>query len=660
MTDIQGGNKVGRAYYSSEIQGFLACEADQILGQLLLNDAFKTEDSQKNAWREEIFILKEQLAEFSNGGIIFEFTIPRIGHRIDVVLIVDGILFLLEFKVGDRAYRKSTEDQVIDYALDLKYFHEASKERIIVPMIVATEAMEMVRELSLSNDCISEVLYCNRYNIGDTIRFVLSQLQATPLTMESWLNARYAPTPTIIEAAQILYRNHSVKEISRNDAGATNLTETTKTINRIIDCCKARRRKAICFVTGVPGAGKTLAGLNIANERHQFDSEEHAVFLSGNGPLVDILQEALARDRVKATGMTKAEAKRETKAFIQAIHKFRDEAIVSQDPPIEKVAIFDEAQRAWDAQALGSFMAKKKGTTNFVQSEPEFLISVMDRHEDWAVIVCLVGGGQEIHTGEAGISEWLDAVQKRFPFWNIYLSDQMTDSEYVGDGSMEELLRTLRYEVEPSLHLGISLRSFRSEKLSGFVKALLDGNMVVALKMCEMIREEYPIVLTRELERAKDWVKRKARGTERYGLLASAEGKRLRGVGIQVASEIDHVGWFLNGKEHVNSSYYLEVPASEFKVQGLEIDYALLAWDADFRYIDGDFEYYRFRGTKWNHIHQERRKKYLKNAYRVLLTRARQGLVIFIPQGDLNDATRRPEYYDGTYNYLRRIGICEI
>ena len=236
----------------------------------------------------------------------------------------------------------------------------------------------------------------------------------------------------------------------------------------------------------------------------------------------------------------------------------------------------------------------------------------------------------------------------------------MTDSEYVGDGSMEELLRTLRYEVEPSLHLGISLRSFRSEKLSGFVKALLDGNMVVALKMCEMIREEYPIVLTRELERAKDWLKRKARGTERYGLLTSAEGKRLRAVGIQVASKIDHVGWFLNGKEHVNSSYYLEVPVSEFEVQGLEIDYALLAWDADFRYIDGDFEYYRFRGTKWNHIHQERRKKYLKNAYRVLLTRARQGLVIFIPQGDLSDATRRPEYYDGTYNYLRRIGICEI
>ena len=385
------------------------------------------------------------------------------------------------------------------------------------------------------------------------------------------------------------------------------------------------------------------------------------MFLSGNGPLVEVLQEALARDRAKVKGVTKAEAKRETKAFIQAIHKFRDEALTSERPPIEKVAIFDEAQRAWDAHALSAFMARKKGNPNFVQSEPEFLISIMDRHADWAVIVCLVGGGQEIHTGEAGISEWLEALQHEYTFWDIYLSDQMTDSEYMGgNGGMKAILGDRNYTIAPSLHLGVSLRSFRSEKLSGFVKALLDNDVVAAQRIYMELCTDYPIVLTRNLVQAKAWVKEKARGTERYGLLASAEGKRLRGLGISVSAEMDHVGWFLNEKEHVNSSYYLEVPASEFEIQGLEIDYALLAWDADFRYVHGTFDYYRFRGTQWNHICQEQRKNYLKNAYRVLLTRARQGLVIFVPEGDADDATRKAEYYDGTYEYLRRIGIAEI
>lgn len=652
---------MARAYYSSSIQSFLDTEVEQILGQLLIHDVFKTEDFQKHAWREEILILKEQLIAFEDGGIIFEFTIPRMGHRLDVVIIIAGILFLLEFKVGDKEYRKATEDQVMDYALDLKYFHEASKTRILMPMIVATEAVEEICTPSLLEDGIGEVLHCNRHNIGSTIHRSLSQMHASPLSMEFWLNARYAPTPTIIEAAQALYRNHSVHEISRNDAGAENLTETTATINQIIDDCKTNHRKAICFVTGVPGAGKTLAGLNIANERHRFDADEHAVFLSGNGPLVEVLQEALARDRAKVKGVTKAEAKRETKAFIQAIHKFRDEALTSERPPIEKVAIFDEAQRAWDAHALSAFMARKKGNPNFVQSEPEFLISIMDRHADWAVIVCLVGGGQEIHTGEAGISEWLEALQHEYTFWHIYLSDQMTDSEYMGgNGGMKAILGDRNYTIAPSLHLGVSLRSFRSEKLSGFVKALLDNDVVAAQRIYMELCTDYPIVLTRNLVQAKAWVKEKARGTERYGLLASAEGKRLRGLGISVSAEMDHVGWFLNEKEHVNSSYYLEVPASEFEIQGLEIDYALLAWDADFRYVHGTFDYYRFRGTQWNHICQEQRKNYLKNAYRVLLTRARQGLVIFVPEGDADDATRKAEYYDGTYEYLRRIGIAEI
>lgn len=576
--------------------------------------------------------------------------------------IIRGIIFLLEFKVGDKVYKKATDDQVVDYALDLKYFHEASQNRYIVPISVSTEAPNAENRIFFMEDQIAEVLHSNKKTISSTITTILGTASDASLSMTAWGNSRYAPTPTIIEAAQALYRNHSVDDISRNDAGAQNLTETTAAISRIIDACKVNGRKAICFVTGVPGAGKTLAGLNIANSRHQFEANEHAVFLSGNGPLVDVLQAALAKDCAMREGITVAEAKRRTKAFVQIIHKFRDEALMTEQPPTEKVVIFDEAQRAWDEANLTEFMRRKKGIADFDQSEPEFLIHIMDRHKDWATIVCLVGGGQEIYTGEAGIEDWFRTLKKDYPDWDVYLSDKMTDSEYIGKSSVDQLLGGRDYTVEPSLHLGVSLRSFRSEKLAAFTKALLDNHAEQAAAVYSEFCEKYPIVITRNFDKAKGWVRKKARGTERYGLLASSEGKRLRGAGIWVPSEINHVGWFLNGKDNVDSSYYLEVAASEFKVQGLEIDYGLLAWDADLRRSNGDFDFYRFRGTCWNHINIEKRQKYLKNAYRVLLTRARQGMVIYVPQGvpSEDDPTRNYIYYDEIYEYLKKCGIKDL
>ena len=651
-----------REYYTASIADFLSDDPEYVLGQLLINDEFETTDLQKNAWRREIEILQSQLYDFPDGEIAFEYTIPRIGHRIDVVCIIRGIIFLLEFKVGDKVYKKATDDQVVDYALDLKYFHEASQNRYIVPISVSTEAPNAENRIFFMEDQIAEVLHSNKKTISSTITTILGTASDVSLSMTAWGNSRYAPTPTIIEAAQALYRNHSVDDISRNDAGAQNLTETTAAISRIIDDCKVNGRKAICFVTGVPGAGKTLAGLNIANSRHQFEANEHAVFLSGNGPLVDVLQAALAKDCAMREGITVAEAKRRTKAFVQIIHKFRDEALMTEQPPTEKVVIFDEAQRAWDEANLTEFMRRKKGIADFDQSEPEFLIHIMDRHKDWATIVCLVGGGQEIYTGEAGIEDWFRTLKKDYPDWDVYLSDKMTDSEYIGKSSVDQLLGGRDYTVEPSLHLGVSLRSFRSEKLAAFTKALLDNHAEQAAAVYSEFCEKYPIVITRNFDKAKGWVRKKARGTERYGLLASSEGKRLRGAGIWVPSEINHVGWFLNGKDNVDSSYYLEVAASEFKVQGLEIDYGLFAWDADLRRSNGDFDFYRFRGTCWNHINIEKRQKYLKNAYRVLLTRARQGMVIYVPQGvpSEDDPTRNYIYYDEIYEYLKKCGIKDL
>ena len=651
-----------RAYYSARIREFLDEKPETLLGKLMVSDEFSTTDLQKNAWRKEIDILQDQLRSVENGDIAFEYTIPRMGHRIDVVCIIRGLIFLLEFKVGDSEYRKSTADQVMDYALDLKYFHELSADRYIIPISIPTEAPSVCNEVSFMEDKISNVLKCTKDNIGLTIGSVLSSVQDQDLSIADWINSRYAPTPTIIEAAQAMYRNHSVKDISRNDAGAHNLTATTETINQIIDDCKRNHKKAICFVTGVPGAGKTLAGLNIANERHNFDADEHAVFLSGNGPLVDILQAALAKDRSSRTGITIAEAKKETKAFIQIIHRFRDEALTTNNPPAEKVAIFDEAQRAWNEESLTDFMKRKKGVDAFNQSEPEFLIRIMDRHQDWAVIVCLVGGGQEIYNGEAGIIDWFRALQKKFRNWHIYLSDKITDSEYVGNSSIEELLTGCSYSLRPALHLGVSLRSFRSEKLAEFVKLLLDNEPSAAAAVYSELSIHYPIILTRDLDKAKEWIRKKARGTERYGLLASSEGKRLRGIGIWVPSVINHVGWFLNEKDNVDSSYFLEVAASEFKVQGLEIDYSILAWDADLRRSGKGFDYFKFRGTRWNHVNNMQQQKYLKNAYRVLMTRARQGMIIFVPSGTdpEDDPTRDSAFYDDIYKYLRSCGIKEL
>ena len=651
-----------RSYYSARIREFLDEKPETLLGKLMVSDEFSTTDLQKNAWRKEIDILQDQLRSVENGDIAFEYTIPRMGHRIDVVCIIRGLIFLLEFKVGDSEYRKSTADQVMDYALDLKYFHELSADRYIIPISIPTEAPSVCNEVSFMEDKISNVLKCMKDNIGLTINSVLSSVQDQDLSIADWINSRYAPTPTIIEAAQAMYRNHSVKDISRNDAGAHNLTATTETINQIIDDCKRNHKKAICFVTGVPGAGKTLAGLNIANERHNFDVDEHAVFLSGNGPLVDILQAALAKDRSSRMGITIAEAKKETKSFIQIIHRFRDEALTTNNPPAEKVAIFDEAQRAWDEESLTDFMKRKKGVDAFNQSEPEFLIRIMDRHQDWAVIVCLVGGGQEIYNGEAGIIDWFRALQKKFRNWHIYLSDNITDSEYVGNSSIEELLTGCSYSLRPALHLGVSLRSFRSEKLAEFVKLLLDNEPSAAAAVYSELSIHYPIILTRDLDKAKEWIHKKARGTERYRLLASSEGKRLRGIGIWVPSVINPVGWFLNEKDDVDSSYFFEVAASEFKVQGLEIDYSILAWDADLRRSGKGFDYFKFRGTRWNHVNNMQQQKYLKNAYRVLMTRARQGMIIFVPSGTdpEDDPTRDSAFYDDIYKYLRSCGIKEL
>ncbi len=652
-----------RAYYSADIKTFQNTSRDEILGKLA-NAQGNIDSQQKNAWTETIRILQTVLSDIE-GHIYLEFAIPRMGKRIDSVVLHKGIIFPIEFKVFSNTYDSAALDQVTDYALDLKNFHEQSHHKPIVPILVATEAAAFENFLTAYDDNVFKPLKTNTHSLGYTLKNAGGASTYPAIDAIEWENSVYKPTPTIIEAAQALYSGHSVADITRSDSGAINLSKTAEAIFRIINESKEKKQKSICFVTGVPGAGKTLAGLNLANTWHSSATNEHAVFLSGNGPLVKVLQAALVRNKISTPNVSviqnRSNTAREVSSFIQNLHHFRDEALITDTPPTEHVAIFDEAQRAWTLEQTAKFMKQKKGYPNFSMSEPEFLINYMNRHVEWATIICLIGGGQEINTGEAGLPDWFSAIKNSYKNWHIYISPNLNDTEYTRgtklfqSGDFENM-----HAAEPDLHLSVSIRSYRSNKLAGFVKALLDCNTDAVATLHNELHTVYPIFITRSLETAKQWLREKTRGTERCGIIASSDAMRLRPYGINLKAEIDPVNWFLNKKEDVRSSNFMEDVATEFDVQGLELDWTCVAWDADFRHIGSDWQYWTFRGTNWNKINVETNRIYRKNAYRVLLTRARQGMVLFIPQGSLEDRTCCPAFYDGTYNYLKNLGLVEL
>jgi Uncharacterized conserved protein (DUF2075) len=651
-------------YYSDIISNFLLKSNEEIIGSITLSNNFDSTYTQNKSWEQQIKILKSALQGL-NGTIFFEFSIPRMGKRVDCLLIIENVVFVMEFKVGEIEYLSYNVDQVWDYALDLKNFHKPSHTAAIVPVLIATEAKDTFINIVTTShdDNLILPIKINKYGIRDVIDKTLVWFaDKIKLDQAEYAKGSYSPTPTIIEAAVNLFNNHSVEAITRNDADAINLTLTTNSISEIIGYAKRQQKKVICFVTGVPGAGKTLVGLKVAATHLDKDKGNTSVFLSGNAPLVAILQEALTRDKVRrekevGSKITKGKAREAVKAFIQIIHHYRDAYLIDPKAPYDHVAIFDEAQRVWDKAQTVKFMRTKKNQPDFDESEPEYLISCLDRHEDWAVMVCLVGGGQEINTGEAGISEWLNAILDRFPKWEVAISPNLTDSEYSAVDAIERIKANRITKFNADLHLAVSMRSFRAESVSLFVKQLLDLDKEAAQKTYLLINKNYPIVLTRNLSKAKKWLKEKARGTERYGIVVSSQAQRLKPLAIDVKSPMNPVNWFLDGKDDIRSSYYLEDVATEFQVQGLELDWACVTWDGDFRYSDTGWKSFSFVGTKWQNIHKEERKRYLVNAYRVLLTRARQGMIIVIPEGDTDDGTRNPDYYNGTFNYLKELGL---
>lgn len=646
------------AYYEASIQDFLVADEDAILGALSMQHGFALEHQQKHAWQGQIQILRHLLVPTLLGWIYFEFSIPRMGKRADVVLLTGGVVFVIEFKVGSHNFDNYAVEQAHDYALDLKNFHRGSHNLPIVPILIPTAAPpQPMPAIKWAADLVAEPLCLSVANVPQAIEMAVKQCSALPIDAIAWSQSGYQPTPTIVEAALALYRQHDVKEITRSEAGADNLGLTASRVEQVIEHAKSNSRKAICFITGVPGAGKTLAGLNIATSRAESHSDEHAVFLSGNGPLVDVLREALARDKAEREGIPRSRAYREVSTFVQNIHHFRDEALGSTNPPIEKVVIFDEAQRAWNRDMASKFMQQKRGHATFDMSEPAFLLDAMNRHSDWCVVICLIGGGQEINTGEAGLAEWITVLRDQHPDWDVHVSSRLDDRDYIWDKELARELSKGSAIWDEALHLGVSIRSFRAEALSEFVGHVVDNRPDQARMTYQAIAGKYPIFLTRSLAEARSWLQIKARGSERYGLIASSGANRLRPDGIWIKAKVDAPVWFLNDKMDVRSSYYLEETASEFDIQGLELDWACVGWDADFRRGNDEWQYFSFRGTKWQRMNAPDRQLYLKNAYRVLLTRARQGMVIFVPPGDSSDPTRAPQVYDCIYEYLQLCGI---
>ena len=710
-------NKNPRCLFNSDFKNFLHMDDNSILGTLCDNYHGSALTTTIEAWKGEISILKEVISKLEdNGKIIFEYDIPRLGKRIDVVLLYKGIIFCLEFKVGESKILEADIDQVLDYALDLKNFHKLSQDKVIVPILIATKYQSKTSNIQMSvyDDKVVNPLVTGETGILRLLNKVLEIFSKESAIDEKWIISPYSPTPTIVEAAKKLYENHSVEDITRHEADNVSTDKTIKYILDVIQHSKTNKEKSICFVTGVPGAGKTLVGLDVAvQQTYQGNDkpldDEGAVYLSGNGPLVAVLNEALAKDNYKKCRENNenkklSDSRREVSKFIQIIHRYRDNMLAKIKNPVENgkleidpekamklaesgygevehVAIFDEAQRSWTKKRLADYL-KRGGTygnklkvPNFPVSEATFLIWSLDQREDWATIVCLVGGGQEINTGEAGISEWINALNEMFPHWNVHISPKLTEPEYA-EGNVNKLLQNnTRVTYSEDLHLSVSLRSYRAEKLSAFVHALLAIDTKAA-DLYKEIKDNYPIVLTRDMDRAKRWLHEKVRGTERTGVLVTKESARFKPLGIHILASGDEnaVHWFLEDKADTRSSNYLEDAATEIQVQGLELDYTCVLWDADMRFNNNKWNYYKFNGqTKWieqfpNTESKQELIKYMLNAYRVLLTRARAGMVICVPTGNPNknssgfweDSTRLPEYYDGTYEYLKSLGIEEI
>lgn len=652
----------GKAYYCNSIPGFIRDNSSSIVGQLV-HHSFEIAIEQTNAWENQIHQLQDRLEACGmEGDIIFEYDIIRLGKRIDVILLIRHMVFSLEFKNGKNIFTAQDAQQAEDYAIDIKNFHKESEDLYVCPILIATDAPAYSREQSLG--CYPDKqVHLQRENMDSLIPKVSEIAEKygdnQTLDFERWFNSPYYPTPTIIAAAVEAYSSHELSEIAHSEAGQENVNRCEQRINEVVEYAKENNKKCVCFVTGVPGAGKTLVGLDVVAKNLHKSAENLSVYISGNGPLVEVLQEALKRS-TRAMGKYSRETAAAINALIQSSFSFKKGNANTNKPTAERILIFDEAQRVWNKEK----MIRKHKDDAMAVSEPHLLYGIMDRHEDWAVMICLVGLGQDIYDGEVGINEWFRCGVEDYPDWEMFYSPDIFEQTEDKDIDKSMIQSCERCHEMAELHLKTSIRSFRADNQSKFVDAVLDNNPKEATKLYTEISTKYPVFITRDYAKAKTWIKGQVRGSQRCGVLACSSAQRLKPEGIYVPTDIDVKNWFLAPSDDLRSSNMMEVVASEFKVQGLEIDWAVVCWDADLtRKANGkEWDYYSFRGTKWTKRNQLAQQRYLVNSYRVLLTRARQGMVLFVPKGvdPEEDETRASSFYDRIYSYLVSCGIKEL
>lgn len=621
------------AFYSNTVARFIEDDEKSILGILTsksdLAGFYQQIHTQTHSWMEEIRVLKDglkaaisQRSTIASFGILLEYPIARREKRIDVVIISNEVIIIIEFKVGKFDFQNIDRDQLLDYCLDIQDFHFESQGKTIVPVLAATNGDDLLNDFADDPEKVKSIVYVNSSNFSKNFIEILEKYDGKikELDFLKWDKSDYSPTPTIIEAARTLYAGKSVVEISRSHARKKNLTRTSQAVVDAIKEAKANNRKIICFITGVPGAGKTLAGLNIAHDKaFQNTDGSIATFLSGNVPLIKVLKAALTKDAFTKAKKNDVSVRKKgidrNIAFIENVHVFFDQyAAIKENIPNNKIVIFDEAQRAWNAEQSG-----KKFNRPF--SEAEMMFEIMDRQPDWSVIVALVGGGQEINTGEAGLPEWGKVITEKYPHWTTYISPALTTGNHsTGNLTLFNTHPSNVNIIENSdLHLDVSIRSYKAEKLSDWVNMVLTNQPENASNVYQQDLANYKVVITRDIEKAKRWIRLKCKGTRRMGIVASSGGRRLRPYGIEVRTELDVAEWFLNPRNDIRSSYYLEQPATEFKILGLELDWTCVCWDLDLkRTYKWDFN--AFSGSKWQKAKNPEMQKFILNKYRVLLT----------------------------------------
>ena len=668
----------GIAYYCDTIDAFLGTEARVILERLLM--ASPDEDylpEQEHAWKEEIRCLQARLSELkASGYIVFEYNIVRMAKRIDVVLLLRNVVYSLEFKVGQE-YTVESMEQALDYALRLRNFHKMSNDMFICPILIATKEEKTFLNIRDDQKTIG-LQKTNDKKLGEVIKRIDACYgDDGEFDFNRWFWSAYHPSPSIIEAAIDAFNSVPVASIARSEAGQEGIDSCVACVHKVIEYAQKEHKKCLCFVTGVPGAGKTLVGLDVAAQHSRPEDDLYSVYISGNKPLVSVLQEALARAWLEAGAVeNKNRGIRRAASLIQHAYTFRNAYLNNPQTPTEHILIFDEAQRVWNKEKVDdTYLKSKQGSVTTLPhaSEAELAIRFMDRHEDWAVIVCLVGLGQDIHNGEVGVYGWFHPLLDRYRDWEAFYAPALFGNT---DNDKSELLAISRFpgsHEEAGLHLSVSVRSFRAEKVSEFINELVENRPQNANKLLNDLLKKYPIFVTRNLSLAKEWVTKIKAGTERIGVIASSMADEILQNGIKPPpfKYPYWPDWFLsNDSSDERSSNSLTMAATEFDIQGLEIDWAVVAWGADFQYKNGAFVPHKLTKRGWipaldyrfkNSTSQEK-AQWMLNAYRVNLTRARQGMVIYVPQGcDSAFESNYHGYYDDVFAYLtQRVGIPEL